>query len=74
MMIYIYKKKLGPVKLVTGPGWLYLPVQVGFVLVYIDVVQRVHTKPCVESETVLVRPLSNGRQSNGLDREDICKS
>lgn len=48
-----------------------LPVEVRLVLVYIDIVERVHTEPGVESEAILVRPLSNGRQGNGLGREEV---
>lgn len=39
----------------------YLPVQIGFVFINIDVVQGVHAKPGVESEPILIRPLSNRR-------------
>lgn len=38
-----------------------LPVQVWFILVHVDIVERVHSEPSVESETILVRPLCNGR-------------
>ena len=37
------------------------PVKVGFVLVYVDVVEGIHAEPGVQTEAVLIRPLGNGR-------------
>lgn len=45
---------------------LYLPVQVRFVFIHIDVVERILSEPGVDGETVLVRPFGYWWQSYGL--------
>lgn len=53
-------------------GWhCYLPVQVRLVLVYIDVVERIHAEPRVECKAILVRPFCYRRQSYSLLERQI---
>ena len=48
----------------------YIPVEVRLVLVYVDVVERVHAQPGVEGKAVLVRPFGYWRQRYRLVRRE----
>lgn len=45
----------------------YLPIEVRFVFIHIDVVEWILSEPGVDSESVLVRPFGNWRQCYGLE-------
>lgn len=52
----------------------YLPVEVWFVFVHIDVVEWILSEPGVDGESVLVRPFGYWRQCYGLGEDTHIRS
>lgn len=52
----------------------YLPVEVRFVFIHVDVVEWILSEPSVDSESVLVRPFGNWRQCYGLGEDTHVRS